>query len=876
MLNKIILSIVVSAITLFAGCSTTTANQSSSNTGPSKGSYSDSERTIQQLPEGVSIHQLDNGLKVLLIENPALPMIGVNTIVKVGFAYETSSTSGMSHMLEHLLFNGTTRWNQRELYDFTDKIGGYNNANTSDYYTNYMMVTPAENIKDGMEIQAGMLFDSVLPEKNFQKEKGIVLEEIAKSLGNTREQVNRNVNDILYRGHALSLPKLGTYETIKGLDRDYVNTFYKNNYVPNNMLMSVIGNFKTAQMLDVINEVYGKVKPGIVKRPDLSEWSMGFDAPANETSEMQSHRFYKGKESILQQFYSLDNQTVDFNALLSLSLDKNKDSIKLLLDKQFPKQVKNIDFSIQANPVKSFIQANIVLNSEENISGISNVFEKALKATDLSLSDDTVYAQGIKSQSTFLKQIEKPHMFGIYNAGLIAQHGLGAIIEAFSSEGIIKAGKKLANFSVTGTPRLIIQHPAKKAGKTETSEIKVALFENDKLQSTVIAKQNAASDLLAIHYLFKYKYKHESGYNIDIAKKWHSAFGNRMKSEANQKVSAKYGLGFVVNDNAFIPMDDIYLSPSFGYIRVEGLANDIEGAISYLNKEMLGFIPTEDEFNKVNEGTMQSMMMGGKDPSKKIYDATIKSMVKEPVMPLNDATNLKYEDFLKFGKNYFAPSNIIISVVSKDTPEAVNGYFSNFSSDIMPSFTGLAKVQGYKLHSESQKFAIQGGGEQSHTFYGFTKDYDMEDEAALTVLSLILRDDIIFNIREKQGLAYRMFAGISKVDGRALFYAKIPTLPHNVEKLVPQFSGLFDPEIAKRLTEDDLLKTINMYLGKMMFRRLSSINQAYYLAHSYYFDGNIESDEKQLKAVKNVKLADVKRVIKKYLKVENPVEIIIH
>ncbi len=876
MLNRIILSFIVSAITLIAGCSTTTANQSSVKTGLNKGSYSAIERTIQQLPDGVSIHQLDNGLKVLLIENPALPMIGVNTIVKVGFAYETSSTSGMSHMLEHLLFNGTTRWNQRELYDFTDKIGGYNNANTSDYYTNYMMVTPAENIKDGMAIQAGMLFDSVLPEKNFQKEKGIVLEEIAKSLGNTREQVNRNVYDILYRGHALSLPKLGTYETIKGLDRDYVNEFYKNNYVPNNMLMSVIGNFDTAQMLEVINEIYGKVKPDIVKRTETSEWSMGFDRPAKRTSEMQSHRFYKGKETILQQFYPLNNHTVDFNYLLSLSLDKQKDRMKLLLDKQFPKQVKTIDFSIQANPVKSFIQANIVLNSEENISGISNTFERALRATDLSLSDDAVYAQGVKSQSTFLKQIEKPHMFGIYNADLIAQHGLGAIIEAFSSEGIIKAGKKLTNFRVTGTPQLIIQHPAKKSGKTESSEIKVALFENGKLQSTVIAKQNVASDLLAIHYLYKYKYKHESGYHKDIAKKWHSAFGNRMKSEANQKVSAKYGLGFVVNDNAFIPMDDIYLSPSFGYIRVEGLANDIEGAISYLNKEMLGFIPTEEEFNKVNKGTMQSMMMGGKDPSKKLYEDTINSMVKEPVTPLNDATDLQYEDFLKFGKNYFAPSNIVISVVSKDAPETVNNYFSSFSSDIAPSFSGLAKVQGYKLRSEPQVFAIQGGGEQSHTFYGFAKDYDIEDEAALTVLSLILRDDIIFNIREKQGLAYRMYAGINKVDGRALFYAKIPTLPHNVEKLVPQFPGLFDPAIAKKLTEDDLDKTINMYLGKMMFRRLSSINQAYYLAHSYYFDGNIASDEKQLKAVKNVKLADVKRVIKKYLKVENPVEIIIH
>ncbi|RLA01655.1 MAG: hypothetical protein DRQ47_07785, partial [Gammaproteobacteria bacterium] len=77
------------------------------------------EHKIQPIPDGVSIHQLDNGIKVLLIENPALPMIGVNPIVKVGSAYETFSSSGMSHMLAHLLFNGTTKLQPREPYDLT-------------------------------------------------------------------------------------------------------------------------------------------------------------------------------------------------------------------------------------------------------------------------------------------------------------------------------------------------------------------------------------------------------------------------------------------------------------------------------------------------------------------------------------------------------------------------------------------------------------------------------------------------------------------------------------------------------------------------------------------------------------------------------------
>ena len=66
------------------------------------------------LPKGVEIFQMDNGIQVLLIQKKNIPMVGINTVVKVGSAYETFATSGMSHMLEHLLFNGTDKMTQKQ------------------------------------------------------------------------------------------------------------------------------------------------------------------------------------------------------------------------------------------------------------------------------------------------------------------------------------------------------------------------------------------------------------------------------------------------------------------------------------------------------------------------------------------------------------------------------------------------------------------------------------------------------------------------------------------------------------------------------------------------------------------------------------------
>mgnify|MGYP000538383724 CR=1 FL=1 len=102
------------------------------------------------LADNIELLQLENGLEVILMRNPAQPMVGIYTQVKVGSAREDYRTSGMSHMLEHLLFNGSEKYTQEELYDAADLAGAYNNANTADFYTNYMMVLPAAELETGL------------------------------------------------------------------------------------------------------------------------------------------------------------------------------------------------------------------------------------------------------------------------------------------------------------------------------------------------------------------------------------------------------------------------------------------------------------------------------------------------------------------------------------------------------------------------------------------------------------------------------------------------------------------------------------------------------------------------------------------------------
>ncbi len=845
-----------------------------------KGGTAENVQKIQPLPKGVSIYQLNNGMSVLLIENPSLPMVGVNVIVKIGSAYETFSTSGMSHMLEHLLFNGTTSRTQKQLYDDVDRIGGYNNASTAEFYTNYMMVTPTDNIKKGMELQADMLFNSTLPVEKFEKEKGIVLEEISKSLADPQEQMERNTLSILYQGHALSLPTLGTYSTIQSMVRENVNTFYKNNYVPNNMILSVIGNFKTNTMLSLIKEIYGKANPGQVHREDDPEWATGLQIPKTDGNEKTEfyNRFYDGEDKVVQIFYQLPkNASSEFYSLLNLVTEKNKDAIQSALKTEFNQNVKSINYSTRTSHLNNYLAAVITLDKDVDYNNLINSISKKLSSMNLKLPMETVKSEVTKTRTEFAKNIEKPHMFGIYNSNAIVKDGIEAVLSSYSGNEYYTAAKELDKLSLPSHPIVIIQLPSAKKENEKTEALSpVKLFRDDAVDKNIVVVQNDANNLLAIHYLVKHKAVFESKYGKDASKILHDCLDQRLKSDANQKISSQFGFSFTLNDNPYIPMDDIYLHPDFGYIRVEGLADDLSGAVNYINAQIKDFVPTENEFKKAVEKfkNIAMMSMGG-NKTKKMFDETYKTVVFEPDSFSQNKMELTYSNLLTFTKEYFKLSNMIISVVSPGNPDSVALLFQQFykshAQKESPVFTPTLLMQSKPVTIDKPG----SGGERSYICWGFTATIDPSDAPALQALSLVLSNEIIFDIREKQGMAYNMSAGIEVIKEKAFFYVSQGTRPQNIDKLSPQYPGFFQMKTLDSLTQDGLDKSVNMYLGRMMFRRLSSINQAFYLGSSLYFYDNYLYDKQFLDALKNVKLADVKKVAQKYMNITNPISIII-
>jgi predicted Zn-dependent peptidase len=308
---------------------------------------------------------------------------------------------------------------------------------------------------------------------------------------------------------------------------------------------------------------------------------------------------------------------------------------------------------------------------------------------------------------------------------------------------------------------------------------------------------------------------------------------------------------------------------------VEGIADDLAGAIKFINTQINTFVPTEAEFKKsVDKYKDIGMMLMGGDKSGKIFDAEYKAQAYVPNAFAKTKTELTYASLLAFTKEYLRPENMIVSVVSPGTPDSVNTLFAPFSGTAMKDepavFTPMLNLPTAPVTIEKI-----GGGERSYLFWGFIAQIDPKDAPAIQALSLILSNDIVFDIREKQGMAYHMSAGIEVIKDKALFYINQGTRPQNVEKLLPQYPNFFGPAALDSVTQADVEKSVNMYLGRMMFRRLSSINQAFYVGSSLYFTGDYNYDKQFLENLRAVKLEDVKNVAKKYMVVKNPISVVV-
>jgi zinc protease len=214
---------------------------------------------------------LDNGLRVLLLEDARSPIVSFQTWYRVGSRDEHRGATGIAHFLEHLMFKGTPTHGARQFARLVEENGGQDNAFTSQDVTSYYVNIAADKVDLVIDLEADRMQNLLLDAKEIGSEREVVIEE-----RRTRTEddpggfLGEEVSSIAFKAHPYGAPIIGWMEDIKRITPDEIRAFYKTYYVPNNALVVAVGAFKANELLEKIKRRFGRIPRGKVPPPVLA------------------------------------------------------------------------------------------------------------------------------------------------------------------------------------------------------------------------------------------------------------------------------------------------------------------------------------------------------------------------------------------------------------------------------------------------------------------------------------------------------------------------------------------------------------------------------------------------------------------------------
>jgi len=211
----------------------------------------------------VQEHALDNGLKVLLLEDHKSPAVTFQVWYRVGARNEKDGKSGLAHFLEHMMFKGTPTTGPEEYSRIIAKNGGRTNAFTSSDVTVYFATMSREKIGIEIELEADRMANALLGDKYFEPEKKVIQEERRmRTDDNPVSALSEATSAVSFTVHPYRRPVVGWMQDILALTRQDLVDFYKLYYAPNNAYIVMVGDFSSPEMLSKIKAAFGKIPRG--------------------------------------------------------------------------------------------------------------------------------------------------------------------------------------------------------------------------------------------------------------------------------------------------------------------------------------------------------------------------------------------------------------------------------------------------------------------------------------------------------------------------------------------------------------------------------------------------------------------------------------
>jgi len=214
---------------------------------------------------------LENGLKVIVHKDESTPIVAFNLLYDVGARDENENQTGFAHLFEHLMFGGSI--NIPNFDEPLQKVGGTNNAFTSNDITNYYITLPKDNLETAFWLESDRMMSLAFTDKSLEVQRSVVIEEFKQNyLNQPYGDVWLLLRPLAYHSHPYRWATIGKEVShIENATMNDVKTFFYKHYLPNNAILTIAGNIELEEIKQLTEKWFGDIPAGEVIKRDLTK-----------------------------------------------------------------------------------------------------------------------------------------------------------------------------------------------------------------------------------------------------------------------------------------------------------------------------------------------------------------------------------------------------------------------------------------------------------------------------------------------------------------------------------------------------------------------------------------------------------------------------
>ncbi len=819
------------------------------------------------------IFKLDNGQTVVIEEIHTNPIVTIDTWVKTGSINETDENNGVSHFLEHLFFKGTTNHPTGEFDKVLEAKGAINNAATSKDFTHYYITIPSKDFDLALEMHADMLQNPLIPRKELEKERKVVLEEISKDINSPSSKVYNNLIEMMYINHPYKRKVIGTNEIIETITRDEILDYFNTYYAPSNMITVITGDVNAKDALQKVKEsfnseykkvckkTYPKEKPlpSLLRKIEGMQTLTGYMLIGFRTVDASDKDIYaldvlatilgEGNSSVLYQNIK-DKKQLAFNISASNASFKD-DGIFYVSSDFIPENYERLEQEIFLQIAQ--IQKNGV--TPEQVKTAQNIIERDTYYSRESVSNiaqEIGYTYVITGDSKFYKNyVDNIKKVTATDVKKVANKYLGVNKAAISVILPEKTNEVKVSNVVYNPPKLVSENSS-----TQKYELSNG--------ATMLFTPNDSNEIVAISIFAK------GGEFLEkIPGTGKLTAASMMKG--TKKFSA-LDISQIMEDNG------IKIVPTSGAdtfnITVLTTKGEFDKTLEILDEIVNNASFDDYEIEKVRAEKINSIKKNRDLPLKRaieeyntlIYQGSVYSnstKILEKTYP-----KVTRDDIIEFYGKIFEPKNMVISVngnVDKEkTLKAFSQIFSPKNQEVFDNTKYTVPIITSPRISEQ----IDKTTQTDWVFLGWQTDgiQNRKDYATLNVINSLLGSGmssrLFKNLRDEEGLAYQLGSSYSPSMRRGNFVVYIGTNPQTLEHSKSKLLGEINRLKTEYVGDTELQEAKDKLLGQYIISLETNLEKASTIGKFEVSNRGYDFDYAKL--IQEVTESDVLEVANKY------------